>query len=686
MANLRANNLTGTGGRNALDGSVFFDGISYLSLAANTDFAMGTGAFTVECWIYTTDYSHAEGGYSQRVFDSNGGQLGWYITSDGTGLTGSLVSGTDERSTYTPGLNVWTHIALARSGTTVKAFVNGVEVDSTTNSGSVASSGAFIVGAKSSTQGAFKGYISNLRVIKGSALYTAAFTPPTEKLTAVDGTVLLCCQDSDDPLQEATGKTITGHGSLSAPNINLVPNGDFTNGTTSWTAGGSNNHSVTGTVMRVSNDSSTNGRSTGSAFDTDKGAVYRIKYNAVNSSSANFRLEIRQANGAGSEQDFQATSAGPKEYYFRATESQHSVVIYAIGSGTSWAEYANIRVEAVTNYANAPKVLPSVGIDEGVTFGGDTKINSPNYMYFPTGDTTQRGRGRGLYGGGAFDASTSPANIAYIDVPSSGNTTTFGELTQSSRCWIKGMGSSTRAIFAVGCGSPGSPIQNVIDYVTIAITSNATDFGDATFAGFARGSQSSSTRGILAGGNTTVNTMDYITIATTGNAADFGDLTVGRRGIASMGSPTRAVFAGGQGSPALVDTMDYSTIATTGNAADFGNLVTAARHDSGGCSSNTRGIVAGGETPSDINTIQYITIASTGDTTDFGDLPIVQGAPGSLDNSIRGVFSGSYQNPNSHNTMNYITIATTGNATDFGDNTASNYAAGGTSDSHGGLS
>ena len=59
-------------------------------------------------------------------------------------------------------------------------------------------------------------------------------------------------------------------------------------------------------------------------------------------------------------------------------------------------------------------------------------------------------------------------------------------------------------------------------------------------------------------------------------------------------------------------------------------------------------------------------------------------ACGSLDNTIRGVFSGSYTP--SINTMNFITIATTGNALDFGDNTHSNYAAGGTSDSHGGLS
>ena len=57
-----------------------------------------------------------------------------------------------------------------------------------------------------------EGYISNLRVLNGTALYTTNyFTPPTTELTLIPNTVLLCCQDSDNPLQEATGKTLVAY-------------------------------------------------------------------------------------------------------------------------------------------------------------------------------------------------------------------------------------------------------------------------------------------------------------------------------------------------------------------------------------------------------------------------------------------------------------------------------------------
>ena len=105
-----------------------------------------------------------------------------------------------------------------------------------------------------------------------------------------------------------------------------------------------------------------------------------------------------------------------------------------------------------------------------------------------------------------------------------------------------------------------------------------------------------------------------------------------------------------------------------------------------------RGIYAGGvNTPSgnSSNEIQFFTISTQGDTTDFGDHATATTTKGALSDTIRGLFYGGFSpaiTGNYQNTVDQITIATTGNASDFGDNTEANYAMGGTSDSHGGLS
>ena len=559
MANLRTNNLSGEQGQNAYRGSVYFDGEdnSNLAITSNSDFTFGTGVFTAECWIFIGSYPPSNVyGILDTGTSVNANRFSMHVYPNGKvyidNNTNLIISDTI-LSTFS-----WHHLAFVREGTgsnESKLYINGVLDKSATISTDFTNDDILI--GKTIDNYEFKGYISNARITKGEAVYTANFTPSLSELTADANTVLLCCQDSDDPTQEETGKTITASGNLAETDL------------------------------------------------------------------------VKQQ----------------------------------------------------------PKVIPPYGVDAGNTFGGTIQQSSQGYMYFPTGRTEERGRGRGLYGGGGISTPTNPANIAYIDVQSQGNTTRFGDLTTSNRVWIHGFGSSTRAIWSGGGNTGGSNTANTIDFVTIATTSNATDFGDATVAALARASLSNDTRGLSACGfisPANINTIDFVNVANLGNATDFGDATVTRRGVARMGSSTRGIFAGGM-TPSASDVMDFVTIASTGNAQDFGNLVVAARHDSGGCSNGTRGIIAGGNTPSgDVNTIQFVTIASAGDASDFGDLQQTMEACGSLDNTIRGVFSGSYTP--SLNTMNFITIATTGNALDFGDNTDSNYAAGGTSDSHGGLS
>ena len=559
MANLRTNNLSGEQGQNAYRGSVFFDGSSFLSFNAAIWNSQASDSCTFECWLWVADLNSA-----RNIFDL-GNEGDFSIQTDGQIRVHPVASNWKDTNNSVS-TQSWHHIALVQESGRKDVYINGVKSSMTVGSGDPVASNwsntnanTFNLGDDGTYRDFFRGYMSNVRVIKGVALYDDDFTPPFTELKATDSnTSLLCCQNSDDVTQEETGKTITGNGSLA-------------------TAG----------------------------------------YNKTQ-----------------------------------------------------------------------PKVIPPYGVDAGNTFGGPIQQSSQGYMCFPTGRTEERGRGRGVYGGGGISSPTNPANISYINVQSQGNTTTFGSLTSENRAWTHGFGSSTRAIWSGGGNTGGGTLTNTIDFVTIATTSNATDFGDATVATTWRGSFSNDTRGISGGGYLSpanINTIDFVTISNLGNATDFGDLTQVRRGAGAMASSTRGVFAGGF-TPSVTNIMDFVTIATTANATDFGDLVQASRHDSGGCSNGVRGIIGGGNTGSSnhTNVIQFITIASEGNATDFGDLNNAVEACGTLDNSIRAVFSGSYTP--SLNTMDFITIASTGNASDFGDNTEANYAMGGTSDSHGGLS
>lgn len=203
--------------------------------------------------------------------------------------------------------------------------------------------------------------------------------------------------------------------------------------------------------------------------------------------------------------------------------------------------------------------------------------------------------------------------------------------------------------------NPGS-VNNTIDYVTIASTGNATDFGDQSTAAGGTHGLSNSIRGVISGYSD--NRIDYITIASTGNATDFGDTTVARSNCGSLSDGTTGLFCGGASS----NVIDYITIASTGNATDFGDMSTAAPYGSGG-SNGTRGVVAS------VGDMEYITIASTGNASDFGDLSVDTRSPSGTDNATRAIFIGGYDGGGSaySNVIEYVTIASTGNATDFGD-------------------
>jgi len=297
---------------------------------------------------------------------------------------------------------------------------------------------------------------------------------------------------------------------------------------------------------------------------------------------------------------------------------------------------------------------------------------------------------------GGYNASSYNTTIDYITIASTGNAVNFGDCTACSAL-TGGIGSTTRGVFG-----EDTSYQQDYQYITFASTGNAANFGDLYAINYESGGIyfpaffSNSTRGIVsggynfAGGGSSKNYIEYITIASLGNGTDFGNLNTPTYTNAGFASSTRGITTGGnnyQGGSNYINDIQYITIASTGNATDFGDLTEQKSYLSG-ASSSTRGISAGGYNGSaNYDTIDYITIASTGNATDFGNLIGTRRQTNGASSNVRAVFGGGTGSRGTHeDEIDYITIASTGDASDFGDLRYGRYSAGSSSSNHGGLS
>ena len=297
---------------------------------------------------------------------------------------------------------------------------------------------------------------------------------------------------------------------------------------------------------------------------------------------------------------------------------------------------------------------------------------------------------RGLFGGG-YDAPAERDVIDYINISSTGNAIDFGNLIASIELPMGGS-SNTRAVFAGGKNTPANS-YDVIQYVTIASTGDAVDFGDRTVGSANNsGGCSNQTRGLFNGGNTynpfaPVNVIDYITIASTGDAVDFGDLHEVATQQAAISSPTRGIFAGGYapGTPHNDKLIEFVTIASLGNAQDFGEFEASQAIRMGGCSNATRGLFAGKN--SDVSAIDAIAMTSLGNAINFGNLSTGRRFLTGTSSPIRGVFAGGNgpADYSGENVIDYVQFATEGTAIDFGDLSSARGRLKGLSNAHGGL-
>jgi hypothetical protein len=174
--------------------SGYFDGSGdNLIIPSNAAFGFGTGDFTIEFWAYIPTWTGdaqligchtAFAGFDWLIQQFSSGQFRWLDSS----LT--LQSGT------VPVTNQWNHYAVTRSGTTLRIFLNGTQTASGTSTANIPATRALGIMGDSGAAATQIGYMSNVRIVKGTAVYTSAFTPPTAPLTAISGTSLLTCQNA----------------------------------------------------------------------------------------------------------------------------------------------------------------------------------------------------------------------------------------------------------------------------------------------------------------------------------------------------------------------------------------------------------------------------------------------------------------------------------------------------------
>ena len=207
---LSANGGTGTAGQALISGgagntywgvlspgynysSQFNGAANFFAFASNAAFALGTGDFTIECWVYPI----ALAGTFQPLIDFRNSNQGAYSTLYISGSTVNYYTNSSNRITAGSTLsnNNWYHVAVVRISGSTKLYINGVQSGSTYTDSNSYLQGPVSIG--NFNDGAGNAYInaliSNARVVKGTGVYTGNFTVPSSPLSAISGTVLLTC-------------------------------------------------------------------------------------------------------------------------------------------------------------------------------------------------------------------------------------------------------------------------------------------------------------------------------------------------------------------------------------------------------------------------------------------------------------------------------------------------------------
>lgn len=216
-------------------GSATFNGSTqYVDIASTSAFGFGTGDFTIEFWWRPTvnqrsdvlDFWSAGGSGITARFDIGritGSTLDLYTDSPvGGGGSSAKITG----PTIASLLYKWNHIAVTKQSGSIRLWVNGTQAGSTYSAWplNMGSSMALRIMGDHNASGNGSGNLTNVRVVKGTAIYTSSFTPPTSALTAVDNTqLLLLTSNSGSVTLDSSPNNLTLSAPASVGFSNLTP-------------------------------------------------------------------------------------------------------------------------------------------------------------------------------------------------------------------------------------------------------------------------------------------------------------------------------------------------------------------------------------------------------------------------------------------------------------------------------
>jgi hypothetical protein len=421
----------------------------FVSLTPTTAFNFGTNSWTMESNILFTSISGNqiffnygyEGGLRCMVIYLAGGNLNLAYSTDGSNNTDTSLGA------WTPTLNNWYHLAIVRNAGTIKAYVNGVPLSGTINIGTASiyypsTSGAFRIGRDSTNY--LAGWLSNYRIVNGTAVYTQPFVPPSSALTSITNTALLTFQNATLIDNSPNAFALTNNGSFTIASGNIVWNenifSDASGNANNWLPNNIN-YSFYGTTYDAMTDVPTNTSATVANYAvmnplwTDGSVV--IAQGNLNVSGGNYggfsTLTIPTSSKFYAEFTVTATQGNQGVGILKAANAysgvisqadmfgSNSVTYYSVNGnkfvlgggstayGSSWGtigDVIGIAVNTVDNQITFYKNNTSQGVITGLTSGIE--------WVFSTGNQTSTGGGAWNFGQRPF-AYTPPTGFVALN-------------------------------------------------------------------------------------------------------------------------------------------------------------------------------------------------------------------------------------------------------------------------------